>query len=265
MTTLSLSTRLRRAASTWGAIITLLMVQHYNQRFKSSRIGIILTFIEPVLLVVSLVVFRTFIKLKLPEFGTSMVVFLSSGIFPYYFFLRVSTRMNTARFEAGRRLPRVGSTDIIIASAGAETVLMFSTMIIWFASMWLYGLEEACPASSFDCVVPLLLFVAMGVGVALINSTIAKRFPPWSFLYGRVTYGMMFLSGVFYVVDLLPVQVRSIMLWNPLVHGVEWFRTGLYGRYPAFTLDKQYLIVTACMTLLVGLVAHRGTMRVERV
>jgi capsular polysaccharide transport system permease protein len=82
-------------------------------------------------------------------------------------------------------------------------------------------LAEAYPASAFDCVAPLLQFVAMGIGVALINSTLAKRFPPWSYLYGRLTYGMMFLSGVFYVVDLLPEHVRSLMLWNPLVHGVE--------------------------------------------
>jgi capsular polysaccharide transport system permease protein len=71
----------------------------------------------------------------------------------------------------------------------------------------------------------------------------------------------MFMSGVFYVVDLLTPSIRDVIVWNPLAHGIEWFRLGLYGRYLVHTLDREYLMGVAGIVLLVGITAHRATLR----
>jgi capsular polysaccharide transport system permease protein len=141
---------------------------------------------------------------------------------------------------------------------------MFVIIVVWFTTLWLCGLDSAKPVFPGDCVAVLFLFVTLGVGIALLNSAITRLFQPWAFVYGRLTYGLMFLSGVFYVVDLLPLSMRNILVWNPLVHGVEWFRVGLYGRYPAVTLDREYLMIWAGCALLLGIVVHRGTLRLGK-
>jgi capsular polysaccharide transport system permease protein len=257
--------RLDTAFSTWGSIILLLMIQHFNERFRRSRIGIVFAFTEPILVVITIVLFRLYIRIRLPDYGESLAVFISSGVLPYYVFLRVLLRLRAARLEPAQRLPRVGTTDVILASTLAEAGLMFVIIVAWFTTLWLCGLDSAKPVSSADCVVPLFLFVALGVGIALVNSAITRLFQPWAFVFGRLTYGLMFLSGVFYVVDLLPLSMRNILVWNPLVHGVEWFRVGLYGRYPAVTLDREYLMIWTGCALLLGIVVHRGTLRLGKV
>lgn len=251
----------QKALVNWASTILFLMAQELGFRFRTSRIGVVFIFIEPVVLIVALLLMRVYFRGRLPDFGTSTAVFYSSGVLPYYVFLRISLRTRGTRYDAAQRLPGINSTDLALASALAEAALILSIMIVWFAGMYFYGLDEARPASAMDCLIPLLLFIALGMGIGLLNSAITRRFALWNFVYGRLTYGLMFMSGAFYVVDLLPLSIRDVIVWNPLLHGIEWFRLGLYGQYPVHTLDTDYLLMSAGVILLVGVVSHRATLR----
>lgn len=250
-----------RALANWVSTILFLMAQELGSRFRTSRIGVVFVFIEPIALISALLLLRVYFRGRLPDYGTSTAVFYSSGVLPFYVFLRISMRTRGTRYDAAQRLPGVSSTDLAIASSLAEAALIFSIMVMWFTGMYFYGLDDALPVSPIDCLVPLLLLATLGMGIGLINSAIARRFALWNFVYARLTYGLMFMSGAFYVVDLLPLFIRNVIVWNPLVHGIEWFRLGLYGRYPVHTLDSDYLLGTTGVVLLVGVIAHRATLR----
>lgn len=252
------------AIANWRAIIAFLMVLQFDQKFKGTRLGALAAVAEPFLLIAITIAMRGMFRGRLPEYGDSIALFYSSGIFPFYIFVRLSNRARGVQYEAVRRLPRVSSTDYVIASAATETTLILSTMAVWFFGMWLYGIEGAWPASIVECLVPLFLLVVLGIGVGLVNSAISRQFVFWSYIYARVSRGLLFLSGAFYVVDLLPYSLRSVLVWNPLVHGIDWFRLGLYGRYPVHTLDREYLIGWAAGALFLGVVLHRATLRWEK-
>ncbi len=112
--------KITAAFSDWTSIIALLMVQEFDRRFSTSRFGAILALTEPILLIAAITAFRAQFKGMLPQFGTSTVLFVSSGVFPFYVFLRLSIRSRTARYDAVHRLPRVSSTDMVIAGIAAE-------------------------------------------------------------------------------------------------------------------------------------------------
>jgi capsular polysaccharide transport system permease protein len=252
------------AFADWCAIIGLLTVQEFGEKYRGTRLETLVTFVEPFLLVLMLCAIKGVFRDQLPAFGTSIFVFYSSGIFPWYIFRRVSGQARSIQYDANRRFPRVTSTDVLIASAIAEATTMTATMIIWFFVMWFVGWSEAAPASPLDCAAPLGLLIALAVGMGLLNSAMTRRFKLWHFVYGKLTYHLAFLSGVMTVVDILPLKFRDILVWNPLTHAIEWSRVGLYGHYPHSSLDKDYLINFTCVVLMVGIVAHRATLRIGR-
>lgn len=249
------------AFGNWRSVIGFLMVQEVGQRFSGSRFAAALAFLEPIFLIMVLIGIRGVFRGRLPGYGLSVAVFFSSGVFIFYIFMRVSARTKATKYDAFQRLPRVSSTDLLIASALAEAVLIVGTMLCWFVVLWLWGYDEAVPTSIGDCILPLALVVMLSVGVGLINSAISRHFPFWAYLYGRGSRGLLILSGVFWVVDVIPLFVRDVVIWNPLTHAVEWFRLGLYGTYPVATLDRQYLILWATSALFLGVIAHRATLR----
>lgn len=252
----------RTAVSKWWSIIFLVMSEEFDLHFKGTRLGALIAAIEPFLLVGALVAFHTFLGQRTPQYGESLALFYSSGILPFFAFLRSSRRAFIARYDAVHRLPRATSTDVVIAATLGETALVLVSTALWFFGMWLFGVDEAWPASIVDCIFVLLLFIAMGTGAGLINSAISRRFYLWAFIYGKVVYGLAFFSGIFFVVSLLAPKLRDIIVWVPLAHGVEWFRIGLYGTsYPSAVIDPTYFASSAMVLFFVGVVAHRATLR----
>ncbi len=136
-------------------------------------------------------------------------------------------------------------------------------MVGWFAGMWLYGLN-AIPEDPKACLLALGLLAVGGIGIGLINAAISRRFQLWPYIYGIPGRALLVLSGAYYIVDLLPLFFRNVVVWNPLAHGIEWFRLGLYGNYPVITLDREYFGVAMAVALLLGVAAHRATIRTDR-
>lgn len=47
------------------------------------------------------------------------------------------------------------------------------------------------------------------------------------------------------------------------MHGVEWFRLGLYRQYPTFLLARFYLAYFPLIVLFIGIVFERAVIRSE--
>jgi len=65
-------------------------------------------------------------------------------------------------------------------------------------------------------------------------------------------------TGIFYVPGMMPDWARDTLIWNPLLHAVDWFRAGFYAAYQPHWLDRSYLVVLAICLLLAGLALERA-------
>src|SRR5688572_33161294 len=93
------------------------MVRQVKGRFQANQMGLLLAFAGPFLLLAVIMVLRVVFKQKLASFGQSEMVFLSSGVLPFYVFVRTSTRTRrSSRYAASRRPPRAGNTDLFVAT-----------------------------------------------------------------------------------------------------------------------------------------------------
>lgn len=266
MITLGLSIRRSGLAlGSWASMLGFLILQEFSARFRTFRAGAVLAMLEPILWIAAIVFIRGYLRRMEPHFGTSTTLFISSGILPYYVFVRLSVRSRVVRYDAAHRFPHVTSTETWLASVVSEASLIFTALVVWFTILWMFGVPGAVPVKPEQCVIALLLFAMLGIGMGLINAAIIRRFPMWQMIYAVPSRGLVFMSGAYYVVDLMPLRMRDVIVWNPLAHAIEWYRIGQYGdQYPHITLDRLYCITFAMVLLLIGVACHRLTIRSER-
>lgn len=250
-----------RAISSWRRAIWLSMIMLWGQYSRGSRIGFLFSLLEPLILICGLYIFRGMFKGNAANYGTSLFLFYASGFLPYYVFLRVSSRARSTSVGPRSRLPGVSSLDLYIAAVALNSLIWITMIVVIFLGMWLYGIERARPASIVDCTIPVLLFIALGTGVGMINNVVNRIFSFWNRVYGILTRGLVFLSGVIFIVDLQPLWMRAWSVANPLSHGIEWFRLGVYGQYPINSLDIPYLVEWALIVLFLGFIIDRGALR----
>lgn len=251
-----------RALGDWRATVGAAMTNEVGGRFRDNRLGTLLAFAEPFIILGVLMLLRVFFREKLAVFGESAAVFLSSGVLPYFLYVRLSSRGRRTRYSASQRLPRVSNTELVVASVVTDTAIYLTSMMIWFAILVFVGSSDAVPVSPLTCVVSLFFLACLGIGVGLVSSAIAQRVPFWNFIFGFANRFLIFVSGVFFIADYMMLYRREWLELNPLAQGIIWFRVGLYGpSYPHILLDTGYMMLWSCVALFFGIVAHRATLR----
>lgn len=244
----------------WGRTIWLTLPQHLSQITQGSKLLMIIWIFEPLIVIGIIYAVRGLMRMKEPNYGTSLFLFYASGFLPFYLFRQISTRQKS-KLKRSNLLPGATMLDEQFAMVLFNVLLYVPLTVLIFYGMWLSGIDEARPASAVACAIPIALLVVLATGVSLINNVVNHFIPLWNFIYRICTRGLLFLSGVIYISDLMPLLVRAVVAANPLTHAIDWFRLGIYGRYPHNLLDKSYLMAWALIALFLGLVLERGLIR----
>lgn len=252
------------AFSNWVVVIWLALPQILARATRGSKIMFLVYVLEPLIIIAVFYSIRAFLRQGQPNYGTSLFLFYASGFMPYYLFIRISGRTRAADIAPNSFMPRSSALDVYIATALLEAMLNIVTTVLLFYVMWLCGISEARPVFILSCAIPTMLLFLFGMGVGMINSAIGSYMSFWPVIYRVATRGLIFLSGVIVIVDLSPLWLRNIMIANPLSHAIDWYRVGVYGRYPDNSLDKVYLIECTLIVLFLGFVLDRAVMRRDK-
>ena len=154
------------------------------------------------------------------------------------------------------QLPPVSSFDVIAARGLLEVMTDVVVAVVLLAGFLAIGLR-AMPDDLWEPSVALLAIAAFGCGVGFVNAVVTVFWRSWDKSYAQLTRLLYFVSGIFYVPGMMPDWVRGILVWNPLLHAIDWFRAGFFEVYQPHWLDWSYVAVVAIVALLVGLALHR--------
>lgn len=252
------------AFGNWCVVIWLTIPQILSRATRGSKMMFFIYLLEPLIIICVFYTVRAFLKQATPNYGTSLFLFYATGFLPYYLFMRVSSRTRAADTNPYSFMPGANALDVYVATAILEALLNIATTIMVLYVLWGTGIDDARPYSLVDCAIPTLILFLLGMGVGMINNVINGFLPFWYIAYRISTRGLIFLSGVIFIVDLSPPWLRDIMIVNPLSHAIEWYRLGIYGRYPHNSLDESYLLTFTLITLCVGFVLDRAVLRIDR-
>jgi len=253
-----------RGFRNWSAALRALILREIwrHGRTKWTMFTFALQFLEPVG-VIAAFGFIVYVLLRVPPYGPSTILFHATGIVPYYYFIRVSGRTRSFEVDRANRLPCSDSLDDFLILCFMDFIVMSVGTVILFWGLSIFVSPLAIPIDPWACVTSVVLVSILACGINLVNAAIIHLTKAWVTILIVLFRGLMLISGVIFVVDFMPPNIRFWLNLNPLSHAIMWFRMGIYPHYPVHTLDKAYLVWFALGSLVVGLAVERATRNFE--
>jgi capsular polysaccharide transport system permease protein len=109
------------------------------------------------------------------------------------------------------------------------------------------------PAHLFTCAAGLSLLALLAMGIGTINMVAQNFFHGWDTIFQAILRLLYFGSGLYYSPISMPDAIRNILVWNPILQGVELFRMGFFADYDPFWINIPYLINWVLVSLVIGL------------
>ena len=107
--------------------------------------------------------------------------------------------------------------------------------------------------------IPLLYVMIFALGLSLILCSANVFFRDIQHLYSVFLTAWMYLSGIFYSIDIVPDFLKPIVVYNPMFQFISFFRTIIMGgRFPN-PAQNLYCIGSAALMLLIGIFVFRKT------
>ncbi len=247
----------QQAAMTQARVIGALVLRETRVRYGRTQFGYFWALVEPISYVAILSTIFSFSGNE-PPFGDSQSLFFALGVIPYFLFRNLAQQLGGA-FEANEALlsfPIVQQLDTVFARAILEIATMLLISAILFTAITLIE-ETALPNDPFKIMIASAELALLGIGIGLCNAVINIKLKAWRNIFQLIMTPMFLLSGIFFSLETLPAAARDILIWNPILHGVEGVRSGYFMNYRGSAIDLTYLLWWGLILLLVGLAAER--------
>lgn len=238
-------------------ILHALMLRDIKTRFGGSEWGFLLAIGWPLTHILALLLINSGLGRTAP-YGDSSALWFATGVIPFMVFTYMARfiMMGIALNRPLLSFPVVKISDILFARALVEFLNAGTVIMIVFVIFWAFGIDfmpQDVPQACFA----LLSMMLLGLGFGVLNAIIAAAIPFWITGYALLMLLFWIASGVVFVPDALPENVRIPLSYIPMLQGVEWMRSTYYEGYGANILDKYYLIWWGACTLFIGLVLER--------
>lgn len=217
-------------------------------RYKRSVLGIAWTMLNPLgmMLIMTIVFSQIFKSVE------GYPVFVLSGIIIWTFFAQTTSAIITAFVWGADFFQRIylPKSAFAIAAIGTGMVNLLLSLVPLLLVM-VFIRFPIHPTIIFEPI-PILLFALYALGIGLFISSIAVNFPDVAEMYQIVLMAWMYLSGVFYPMDILPENVQKFISLNPMLPMIELFRLPIYdGKIPT-AADLIPALVITLIAILVG-------------
>jgi capsular polysaccharide transport system permease protein len=140
---------------------------------------------------------------------------------------------------------------VFIARALLEGVTEMIVAAILITMFLLAGMQ-AIPLDPLGVVVAMTLLWLSAWGVGMINAVVVAYVAGWERVWGALMSVLYFSSGTFFIPRMMPEWVRDILMWNPILQGIEMVRVNYFHEPDPQWLMPTYLAGWALVPLAVG-------------
>lgn len=204
-------------------------------RYKRSVLGIAWTMLQPLgmMLVLTIVFSQLFGRIE------GYPAYLLSGLIAWTFFAQTTSAAVDQSVWGGTLVRRIyiPHTAFSVASVGTGVV----NLVLSLVPLMLILLITNRPITwaVLFIPIPILLLAAFALGVGLLLSSMALRFPDVSEMYRIIIQAWMYLTPIMYPSDIIPDAYRTWLLYlNPAYYLILMFRVPIYdGVLPSLPLS----------------------------
>ncbi|MFJ2993431.1 ABC transporter permease [Pandoraea sp. NPDC087047] len=249
---------MRTGLEVMRASVSALFLRELRTRFGKYRLLYFWAPIEPVAhVLLFMAIFGVISHRSMPDI--SFPAFLVNGVLPWFLFSGIALRSLSA-VEANKGLFNyrpVKPIDTLLARALLECLIYGSVYCLILAGLAVFG-EQV----SIDHVPALLmvwaLLAAFSAGIGLMLMVVGASFGEAEKIVPLVLKPLYFASGVMFSINVVPIEYRQYLLWNPLLHAIELARHAAFPDYPADDVSLAYLAFAALASCAFGLALYRG-------
>ena len=227
-------------------------------RFGKYKLGAIWVLIDPLVSVIVL--------------GLILGPFLgrSTGEIPYPFFLLCGfmlMSMLTGPINAGINaisanqgllvFKKVQAIDPFIARFIFQLLTNTAALIVFCIIAYWLGIVislDRIPEAAFCVIVTWII----GSGLGLQLGVACLKFVELEKVVQYIQRPLLFVSAVLYPIDAIPPEARKYLLYNPLVHTIEYLRMTLFPSYVADNVNLYYPAAWALIASALGLMTYRN-------
>ena len=252
---------LKRCFSIQARVIGALLIREIITRYGRNNIGFLWLVIEPMLFTVGITIAWNVLK-DFHGYDLPITAFALTGYSTLLLWRNVSNRsVKSIAVNLALLYHRnVKAFDLIVARTILEVAGATSSFVILTITFTAMGWMNP-PVDILTAIVGWLLTVWFTFSLSLIIGAVSEKSELIERVWHIITYLILPMSGVFYMVDWLPKGFQNIVLWVPMVHGTEMIRHGFFGSIVHTHENPAYFIVINLVTLLFGLVLIKASAR----
>lgn len=252
---------LRRSAAIQARVVWALILREIITRYGRHNIGFLWIFAEPMLFTLGVTALWTFSGLS---HGSNLPIqaFALTGYSTVLLWRNMPGRtINSLQPNAALLFHRnVRVLDIFVSRVSLEIIGATMSFSILGTIMYAFGYLKP-PEDVIEVALGWILTAWFGASLAILLGALSERSEMVEKLWHPASYLIFPLSGAAYLVSALPPDAQRLLLWLPMVHGVELIREGWFGSVIDAHYDIGYLITINMILTLLGLSVERRVSR----
>ena len=203
-----------------------LVKRDFKKKYKRTYLGMIWSVLSPLLtLLVMRIVFTQFFGRNVDHY--TIYLFCGNIVFSYFSEATgsgMSSLMDNASIFSKVNVPKY----LFLFSKNISSLINFLMTFVVFIIFCIIDRVPFTP-TFFALAFPILCLIIFNMGVGLILSALFVFFRDIQYLWGIFTTLLMYLSAIFYTVDVYSPVVQKLFLLNPIFVYIKYFRLAVLG------------------------------------
>ena len=233
----------------YGYLLGILVKMNVKKKYRNSILGIIWSLLNPLLqMIVLTIVFSNIFSRSIDNFPLYLII----GRLAFSFFSMGTTQAMTSIYTSASLLKKVYIPKYILVLSNVSSVFIIT--VISIIDLILVMIFTGAAFSIYLLYVPIyliLLFIFV-LGIGYLLATIATFFRDMEHLYSVITLVVMYLSAIFYPVEIVPEAFRGLFYFNPVFYYITGLRDCIYSAAAPQLDNIIYCTVAAFVSLVIG-------------
>jgi len=211
-------------------LLILQVRRDFVSRYRKSVLGVLWSLLNPLLtMLVMTIVFSYLFARNIENYP----VYLLSGQIIFGFFNQSTTQAMSSVIKNEGLIKKVYIPKYIFPVAQ-----VISSLVNLAFSILAFLLVFIITRAQFHWTMlliplPIIYTFVFSLGIAMIMSSLTVFFRDLSYLYGIFLTLLVYLTPLFYPIDIIPPRLLPFMGFNPLYHFIDFFRAlALNGTFP---------------------------------
>jgi ABC-type polysaccharide/polyol phosphate export permease len=240
-------------------VIWALLLREIITRYGRHNIGFMWMFVGPMLLVFVIVTLHTYYGMR--AIGEiSIVGFGVTGYSAAFLWRNMANRCLLAiepnlalMYHRNVKVLDIYAARILLEAVG-ETIAFVLLSTVFIALGWM-----ELPVDILKVLAGWIMLAWFGAALAITLGALSEMQEIVAKLWRPLNFATLITSGAFFMVEWLPEAVRNMLLYFPMIHGMELVREGYFGPSIHAHYDLGYMAAWCLGLTLTGLLLVRAS------